>query len=229
MDTQTQHTNTMRDESCWNTIGVWGARSGRCNRLVEFTHCMNCPVFAAAGSSLLDREFPAGYAEEWTQFLARGTESVGTARLSVVVFRLAGELLALPTKLFKEIVEPRPIHGIPHRSDNILLGLTNIHGQLQLCFSLKALLGISDADSEIHSEGSTAKMLVVETERECFVFQVDSVISAGDCRMDDAGNVPATISKAAGTYTTRILRCGQKEVGLLDDGLLLYALKRRMQ
>jgi len=84
--------NTASD--CWNTIGVRGDRS--CPDLNEFVHCQNCPVFAAAGRRFLDNPSPEGYLDEWTGRLAEIPETKSCDTISVLVFQIADEWLALP-------------------------------------------------------------------------------------------------------------------------------------
>ena len=81
-------------EQCWNRIGVRGDRS--CPELLKFTHCNNCPVFAAAGRRFLDAPSPAGYLDEWTTRLAARDDTREGDESSVLVFRLGDEWLALP-------------------------------------------------------------------------------------------------------------------------------------
>jgi chemotaxis-related protein WspD len=212
-------------ESCWNNIGVWGKSAARCPKLTEFVHCRNCPTFIAAGRDLLNREVPAGYIGEWTKFFAEAAADSGGAVISVIVFRLGNELLALRSAVFKEIVSSRPIHQIPHRSNAVLLGVTNIHGILQLCFSLKALAGIADAEIPVEA---AAKMLVIAGGGDYWVFPVDQVLGIFQCKEEDFKNVPATIAKAAGTYTKAVIVCSGNEAGLLDDELLIYSLRRKI-
>ncbi len=216
------------NDSCWNVIGVWGTNTARCTRLDEVTHCRNCDVFVAAGRDLLNREPPPGYLEEWTELLARKTNAQDSQYVSLVIFRIEKEWLALPSKLFKEVVAPRAIHRIPHRTNDVLLGLANIHGQLHVCFSLKAFIGIPDSAERDGITGTSARMLVAQKDGECWVFPVDEIAGVCRCGANDARNVPVTVAKAAGTYTRGILLHDQKEVGLLDDELLIYALKRSM-
>jgi chemotaxis-related protein WspD len=85
---------------CWNRIGVWG--DATCVELNEAVHCQNCPVYAAAGRSLLDREAPSGYLSEWTHVVAGENQDRVFDTVSALVFRLQKEWLALPTQLFKD-------------------------------------------------------------------------------------------------------------------------------
>ena len=129
--------NVVRD--CWNSIGVRGDRS--CPELAEFVHCQNCPVFAAAGRRFLDARSPEGYLEEWTERLAELPDDLSRDTLSVLVFRLADEWLALPVQVLVEVTAPRPVHRVPYRA-GLLAGLVNIRGELHLCIHLAKLLGI---------------------------------------------------------------------------------------
>ena len=212
-------------ESCWNSIGVWGTSSTRCPKLAEMTHCRNCPVFIDAGSDLLNREIPPGYMDEWTELLGQKKEEQNTNNISIIIFRIGREFLALRSAIFREIINPRSVHQIPHRSNDVLLGLTNVHGELQLCFSLKALTGNEDAEQTDESE---AKMLVIQSVGECWVFPVDQVLGVFRCNEGDEQNVPVTVSKASGTFTKKVIIYDQREVGLLDDELLIYTLQRRI-
>ena len=62
--------------------------------------------------------------------------------VSVLIFRLGAEWLAFRTQAVAEVTTPRPVHRIPHRSNQILSGLVNLQGQVQLCVSLHGLLGV---------------------------------------------------------------------------------------
>ena len=83
-------------QDCWNVIGVQGDAS--CPELDKAIHCRNCPVFSAAGRGLLEQAFPRGYLEKWGHILAQNKEVESAADLSLIVFRLGDEWLALRTK-----------------------------------------------------------------------------------------------------------------------------------
>ncbi len=219
--------NNRSDDSCWNTIGVWGSGRASCPSLAEMVHCRNCQVFIDAGGDLLNREPPPGYIEEWSEFIGQKKEERKTDELSLIVFRTGGELLAFPSQIFKEIINPRPIHRIPHRSDDVLLGLANIHGELRICFSLKALIGAAD-QAPAGPAPDTAKMMVIQKDGEPWVFPVDQVLGVFRCEEDKQPNLPVTISKASGTFTRKAVVIEGREAGLLDDELVFYTLQRRL-
>ena len=122
-------------DACWNRIGVQGDRS--CPRLADAGQCGNCPVFSAAGQRLFDREATPEYLDEWTRQLAAADSTTVAESVSVLLFRIGQEWLAIEARSVVEVIPLRPIHRVPHRTNGFLLGLANIRGELQLCVSLE--------------------------------------------------------------------------------------------
>jgi chemotaxis-related protein WspD len=144
---------TSISQHCWNQGGIWGEAS--CPELAQVVHCHNCSVYTQAGRRLLEREAPPGYVEAWTALVTQ-TKTENSQRdytdlLSVFIFRLGAEWLALPSGIVQEATRPNPIHTVPHRSDRIFLGLVNVRGALLLCISLRHLLGIEDVEADFES------------------------------------------------------------------------------
>lgn len=140
--------------NCWNQIGVQGDRT--CPELETVIHCQNCSVYSQAGRSLLDRPAPEGYVAEWTALLGQPPQQTDYRTIvSVAIFRLGQEWLALPATVFNQVLEPAPVHSLPHRSDRILRGIVNVRGQILLCVSLHDLLGIAAAPNAAVSSKAT--------------------------------------------------------------------------
>ena len=152
----------LQQATCWNQIGVYG--DGSCPELARLVHCRNCPVYAAAGTQLLNRPFPAGYRHEQTQHFAIEKDTGEPARISNVIFRIRSQWLALPTHAFQEVAERRPIHSLPHRRQGIVLGLANIRGELLVCVSLGHLLGMERAGFLEALRSAYHRLLVVNWE-----------------------------------------------------------------
>ena len=114
-------------------------------------HCRNCPTFAAAAVTLLDRAAPPGYLADWAAHLARAESqaeadpAVAHNGVSSVVFRVETEWLALPTSVLQEVTELRAIHTLPHRRGGSVFGIINVRGELLICVSLAKLLGLEQA------------------------------------------------------------------------------------
>lgn len=223
---------------CWNQIGVEGDRS--CPELTTVIHCRNCPVYSAAGRSLLEREAPLEYVNEWTNILAKtqpdhsGSQpSTAVAplaqTLSVMIFRLLGEWLALPVCLFQEVTQPCVIHTLPHRSNELLRGLVNIRGEILMCISLGNLLDLETiADSPHLSSVVSKRMVVVVKDEERWVFTVDEVRGVHRFQLDELQAAPVVISKATEAYTKGVIRWQGQKVNYLDFDLLFYTLNRRI-
>jgi chemotaxis-related protein WspD len=127
---------------CWKQIGIEGDRS--CVELAEFVHCRNCSVYTRASHELLNQVLPAGYQDEWAEIFAKPHQSTQTTTWrSLAIFRLGDEWFSLNAELFDQVTNIVPIRRIPQRSNDVLLGLVNISGELQLCISLAQLLGLS--------------------------------------------------------------------------------------
>ena len=208
--------------ACWNDIGVYG--NGSCASLVQHVHCRNCPVYSEAAAHLLDRALPADYRQEWAQHFAEKRKPGPHNWLSLVLFRLAGEWLALPTYVFQEVAEKRLIHSLPHRRGSILSGLVNIRGELLLCVSVGRLLGLETAEGG--SNGIYQRLLVASWQGQRLVFPVDEVPGVYRLLAESLKEPPATVTHSSSTYTRGVFQWQQKSVGLLDADLVFSALNR---
>jgi chemotaxis-related protein WspD len=212
---------------CWNKIGVRGDSS--CPELKRYIHCRNCPVYSAAAADLLDSELPSDYRTHLTHQIAHEKTLAELDTRSVVVFRIGTEWLALATLVLKEIVSPRAIHSIPHRRDGVLLGLTNIRGELLACFSLRKVLGLEPAaELKPLKTRVSERLLVMQHDGHRAVCPVDEVHGIARFHPRDLMPVPATIAKATASYTRSVLSWADKSVGLLDDQLLFHTVNRNL-
>lgn len=219
---------------CWNQIGVMGDRT--CGELKTVTHCHNCSVYSAAGRSLLERDAPDAYLQEWTTVLAEiPTEqsSVGsralvraTDTLSIMIFRLGNERFALPVRFLLEVTTPCVIHSVPHRSNNLFLGLVNIRGETLLCVSLSNLLG---ADTVIDINPTDSKRMVVAgKDGNRWVFPVDEVHGIYRFHTKEFSDIPVVISKASEAFTKGVVTWQNQKVNCLDTESLFYSLDRKI-
>jgi chemotaxis-related protein WspD len=228
------HTPTLLERprerhDCWNQIGVFG--DGTCPELAKAIHCRNCPVYAAGGRSLLEREPPADYLREWTQALAEAKdEDRAEDTLSVLIFRLGREWLALPTHVCQEVAEMRPIHILPHRSGPVLLGLVNIRGQIRLCVSLRELLGLEPGDDSGRTTNhkNPRCLVVIARDSEHWVLLVDELHGIQRVHLSAIREAPVTVAKAAPRLTKGVIDWRDTGVGYLDDGLLFLALRKEV-
>jgi chemotaxis-related protein WspD len=214
---------------CWNQIGVRGDHT--CPELLRVVHCHNCPVFAAAGRRFLDAPSPPGYLEEWTQRLAALPEERCHDSISVLIFRLGEEWLALPVQVLVEVTSLRPVHRIPHRG-GVLAGLVNIRGELHLCVRLDLLLGIPSQERAVsadHPGVPSRRLLVVGHKGEDWVFAVDEVDQVQRFAAAELTRAPATLQRSSGHLTRGVFVTGQRSVGYLDEERFFQTLRTRLR
>lgn len=128
-----------------------------------------------------------------------------------------------------EIAAVRPVHSLPHRR-GVVEGLTSIHGQLLVSVSLGGILGLglSGAPDPRGVGSADGRFLVAEREDVRVVFRVDEVHGVHHFHPRELRELPATVARAAATYSTALLPWDGHSVGMLDDGLLFYTLKRSL-
>lgn len=232
-------------ERCWNVIGIEGDRS--CSQLSTHAHCRNCPFYSVAGRYLLERTTPEQYRHEWTQLIAESkteknpqmpTYGVATTEtLTVVIFRLQREWLALPAQVFKETTLPTVIHTLPHRHNQVLRGLINIRGELLLCVSLNHLLNIhkSDTPPQVLTPVVHSRMVVIEKAGNAWVFPVDELDGIHRFHRRELRDASRNMTQATQTYTKGLFSWqkanfqSSQTVSYLDDELLFTTLARKAQ
>lgn len=219
-------------EECWRRIGVSGDRS--CPELETYIHCRNCPVLAEAARAFFDREAPEGYLEAWSSVLEEPEVVADPDAVSVLIFRIGREWLALPTMTLVEITTLRPLHRVPHRTAGVLEGLANIRGQLQLCVSLSALLGIEGAApsaDQVEEAPTTARLLVVDQGDAAggrWVCGVDEVAGVQRIVRSALRAVPSTVSQASGRFCQALFEWQDRTVALLDEGRVFAGLDEQI-
>ena len=215
-------------DDCWNRIGVWGNEKPRCQELENVIHCVNCKVYSGAGRLLLDREADREYIGNWSEQLKQEKNRKHENDISVVVFRIADEWLALSAKLFHEVVDMRVVHRVPHSRSAVLRGLINIRGELQLCVSMGQLLGIEKRARQAKSSqiGMGERMVVITNESDRYVFPVTEVQGIHRYAPSDLQAVPTTAEQSKSNYLSGVLEMNDRHVGRLDEALIFSSLRR---
>jgi chemotaxis-related protein WspD len=183
------------------------------------------PGHRAALSRLLDREVSEDYLREWSAHVAAEQNLAQTGTKSVVIFRAGTEWLALPTGMVQEVSELCTIRTLPRCGGEILRGLVNVRGELLLCVSLEALLGVEKA-AEPKDGSSPGRLLICNPPGGRLAFPASEVHGALRYHPADLRPSPATLAKAAGVYIVGVLPWKNRTVGCLDDELLFYALDK---
>jgi chemotaxis-related protein WspD len=207
---------------CWGDIGVWG--NGSCVELPRVGHCRNCEVYIAGSRELLERPAPDDYMDWWTELLAGKTKDAKSEKAtSYLVFRIGQSWLALRALVLREIMQPAVIRSLPHRRSNVLLGLTVVRGEIYPCVSLHALIA-----DETQDASPSRRFLVACHQGGDWVVPVDEVSGIYDVPASSIESLPATLAHSGSVYTTGIAQCGDRPVGLIDEGLLFSTLERKI-
>jgi len=194
---------------------------------------MTAPRGAALdfSSHLLDRELPAEYRREWTAHVAEEAAAVQRGTVAVLVFRVGTEWFALPIGVLQTIAPPAPVHSIPHHTNGLLRGVTNVRGELLLCIALQAIVGgESQGSSPNAAADGTAqqRMLVVAAPGGSFVLPVDEVYGVHRYLPDTLRDVPATLTNATIRYTIGLIPWRDRTVAQLDEGAIFIAVQRAL-
>jgi chemotaxis-related protein WspD len=220
-------------DDCWNRIGVWRDKDERCPELDNVIHCRNCSVYSEAGRRLLNSEPPADYRSEWTKVLSQVKKKTLINVQSAFVFRAGGEWLALPASMIHEVVNMGLIHSIPNINNNVLRGVVNIHGKLELCVSIGWVLGLEKLEKSDEIEApdyiSPERLVVVMQKKHIITFPVSEVLGIIRYTPDMIRDLPVTVSGSKAVYTMGILCIDDKDVGLLKDKPLFKTLTKDLE
>lgn len=217
-------------QDCWNVIGVTGDRS--CAELTAHTHCRNCPSYASAAATRLDRPVADEAIDVATEYYAAPREVENAASASCFVFRLGAEWLAIPMALLDEVVTTRATHSLPHRRGAVKIGVISVRGDIVVHVSLAGLLGIPDdaaSPAGVHAHRQSAPRVVVLADRRGRIaISVDEVM--GIHRYDPVvlRPVPATLGQAMVSYASALLAVGDRIVGVLDGTRMLASLSHAL-
>lgn len=208
---------------CWGTVGVYG--DGSCAELGSVVHCRNCPVYSAAGVTLIDRPLPPNYRREWTQHFAREKTTTDSGTASVILFRIQNEWLAMPTHCFQEVAERRPIHSLPRRREPSLLGLANVRGELVVCISLGHLLQLDPLFPLTIARSNYQRLLVLQSDNSRLAFPVDEVHGPQRVHPRELKALPSAAPRDTVRFVQALIQWEDRAAGLLDPQLLFSTLQ----
>lgn len=176
---------------------------------------------------LLERAPPPGYLQDWERILiqekaAKSVEIYST----VLLFRLGSQIFALASQAIGQVTVMRTLHRIPHERSRFLQGLVNVNGRLRLCVSIAHLLEVSESQMEKEGTKKPLPMIVMDHEGEIWAFCVDEILGVFPFNPTELHNVPVTICKSSANYLKGILQWRERNVGLLDQELIAYSLRR---
>ena len=186
-------------------------------------------LFSSPAAQLLDRDVPESYVREWTEIVAAEQQVVETNFKSVLIFRIGSEWLALPTSVIKEIGQRPAVHRLPHRSGGVVQGIVSVRGEVLVCVALEALLGLHETlrEAPLGSQVGKERLIVCDVNGDRLAFVVSAVHGVHRYLPRNLRDIPATVARAAATYSIGILPWkADQTVGCLDAELVFYALNK---
>lgn len=213
-------------KDCWNTIGIRGDSS--CIELHHHVHCRNCPVYSSAARSILDHEPSAAYLAKATAHIATPKTVAEAQTLALLILRVGAEWLAMPMSVVLEITKPQPVRSLPHRPPGVVLGLTNVRGELLVCVSLRRLLGLnaraSGPDDALRP--AQERLIVVRRDGVRIACVADEIDSIHRCRPSEIATLPATVARSGSTHSRGVTTVHGRPIGVLDEQLLFASMQR---
>jgi len=171
---------------------------------------------AGAGlEELLARPLTDAELDRATAALAAPIAGRGGTATSVLVIRAGGELLALPSTETAKVVRTGRVHRVPHRSNDVFLGITNHDGEILLCASLEHALGLTPATA-----AERPATVVIGVARDRWAFRVDGVLGVADVPASAMREPPMTVSAARNGCVRSLARLPEGEASVLDTRAL---------
>jgi len=222
------HENEKAKEDCWKVIGVWGRASKKCPELAKVAHCRNCLVYSRTGRRLLNRFISPEYQQELTHRFAQEKKKPLVNLKSAFIFRAGGEWLALSAKLIHSVIDMGVIHTIPNMSNNVLRGVVNVRGKLEICVSIGGVLGIERLErvDKTSSYVAPERLVVAAHEGNIVTFPVSEVMGVVRFQPDMLRELPVTVSGSKAVYTQGILYINNRDIGFLKDAPLFKSLTK---
>jgi chemotaxis signal transduction protein len=215
-------------DDCWNTIGIWRTSGTACEKISTYIHCRNCPVYADAGKSLLDRPIPEDtYTDAHISTTGSRDEEHAADLTAYSVFRIGNEWYAIDMKLLSEIRPIYEIHCLPHNSDPFLKGLINVNGVIVVCVSVGAILGKNKLD-RVDETHQTSRLIIVSIGVDKIAFPVTE--STGSIRLDGnrLGEIPAINRLSNNSMLKGMYRHKEKDIGIIDSERLLESFREHL-
>jgi purine-binding chemotaxis protein CheW len=135
------------------------------------------------------------------------------AMIEVIAFDLGNERYALETNCIREVLRSRAVTPLPGTPD-VLVGITNLRGQIVAVFDLRRFFGIAAPSSTEQS-----RVIVLGKERIEFAILVDAIHEVMLVGVDAIREAPASVGGIAREY----LRGVTADAVIVLDGAVLLS------
>lgn len=223
--TDQKHDEGLVIDDCWNRIGVWAHRDARsCERLTEYGHCRNCPVYKDAGRVLLQRPAQLFDVEDLAEPTLQNRTDV-----SYVCFRVGQEWFSLATKYVNTTINPLPVRKIPHLGSACIEGICYNNGDSLLVINLAALIpGLVAETSEEEGKKSFRRFLLMDSPIGSLALNVDEVWGTQRCAEADFKQVSVGDSEKTASLVQLRLPWQDGEISDIDAKTFHHLLRQQL-
>jgi purine-binding chemotaxis protein CheW len=165
----------------------------------------------ARGTKIADADRAATILKERAQRLARPKAQERADGLELLIFVLSGEVWALETRAVREVARFTEFTAVPGGSA-VLIGVTNLRGEILPVFDLRKLTGTVSTGLTDHS-----RLLVLGEERAELGLLADEVREVRVLGRDDLYDPPETLAAVG----RGLLRGVTRDAVLVLDGAAL--------
>jgi chemotaxis signal transduction protein len=105
--------------------------------------------------------------------------------------------------------------------------MVNVNGELLLCVSLQAALGLPSEENK--EPGVRPRLCIVGAGRERFAFGVNEILGVRRVSRSSLQKVPVTLSKSPSAQTGWCFELEGRHVGLIDEDKFFNSLDRSLR
>lgn len=162
-----------------------------------------------------NKEIPPSFIEENTKKYSELPEEKPADLKSYVVFRLGELWLAIATKFFFESFEELYIHIVPFKSDEIVKGLVNVHGELIIALDIRHWIEETKSSEKISSAGPRFLQLGRGSSR--FILVADEVKGTIEIESAKIEKLPSAIVDSDENIFKQRFMYSNKFVYIIDE------------
>jgi chemotaxis-related protein WspD len=156
------------------------------------------------------------------------TVTAAEAAMSVMVFRVKSAWFAWKMNLLHKVADIALPHTVPGITNNRFRGIVNAGGELELCFALEDVLGITDASDVISERINRPRLVVIGKGKNRFAFAVEAILGARSLLTEDLTTRPVIPAEYGKHDLLQVVSVDGQKVGLLNEEKLFAELIRSL-
>ena len=148
-----------------------------------------------------------------------------------MIFRLGLEWYAIQTKYCNEISTIKSKHRLPHQKNPLILGIVNVHGKIQLCFSLAHVLNVNSYDnfSDLSDLESYQNYIEIAHDKQNYVFAIQEVDNVSRISFSDLKQAPTTLNQESLQKIQGMFLHQNRNIALLNTDHVLQKIEEMIR